>query len=100
MQASLLAAVLSEPKRPFKDSDIVDTHYYAAALPRCDLLMVDSYMAERIKQLKLAELYEAQVFASKQADCFVLAERLDALRVAARGPSARIVGSQVQSSAV
>lgn len=85
VQASLLAAVLGEPRRPFKDSDIVDTHYYAAALPRCDLLMVDSYMAERIKQLKLAELYEAQVFASKQADCFALAERLDML--APRGTS-------------
>ena len=89
VQASLLAAVLSEPKRPFEDSDIVDTHYYAAALPRCDFLMVDSYMAERIKQLKLAELYGAQVFASKQTDCIALAERLDALTEHGNGPGPR-----------
>jgi hypothetical protein len=49
----LRASLLSEKHRRFRASDAVDIRFASRALPYCDLMVVDSNLADRIKRLKL-----------------------------------------------
>ena len=61
IQGQMLAQVLSDQGRTLRDSDAVDIEILSMALPYCDLVVTDTFMASLVKGLKLDRAYGALV---------------------------------------
>lgn len=58
------ARVLSDRGRALKDSDAADMRIMATAVPYCDLVVTDKYMASVVNALQLGEKYGATIIPS------------------------------------
>lgn len=61
IQQQMFAQVLSDHRRTLRDSDAVDIEILSLALPYCDLVITDTFMATLVKSLKLDNAYGALV---------------------------------------
>lgn len=61
------ARVLSDRKRPLRDSDGADMRILALAIPYCDLVVTDRYMANLANGLHLGEKYSTRIVPSTTA---------------------------------
>jgi hypothetical protein len=57
----LYARVLSDKSRRLKDSDYTDMVILALAIPYCDLVIADSFMANVAKELKLGTEFSVTI---------------------------------------
>jgi hypothetical protein len=60
----LVASLLSEATRRFRDSDFIDMLFASSALPYCHLMIVDRNLATRIRNHRLDGRYGTRVFGS------------------------------------
>jgi hypothetical protein len=67
------------PERTRLDSDSVDLQAIALALPRCQLITCDAFMADVIRRTRLDVLCDAEVFTGRRAEVDRLRERLEEL---------------------
>jgi hypothetical protein len=76
-----LEAVLERdfPERRSRASDRLDVHALAAALPRCDLVTCDAFMADVIRRTGLDVRYRCELFTGRRADVERLRRRLERL---------------------
>jgi hypothetical protein len=77
-----LEAVLERdfPERRSRASDRLDVRALAAALPRCDLVTCDAFMADVIRRTGLDVRYRCELFTGRRADVERLHRRLQELR--------------------
>ena len=71
------ARVLSNRARPLQDSDKIDMHSLALALPYCDLVVVDRFVANIVREAKLESLYGVVVVPGTDEGLRRAAEWLD-----------------------
>jgi hypothetical protein len=76
-----VAAVLEReyPQRRGRDSDRVDMRTLALALPRCDLVTCDAFMAEVVRRTRLDLRHRVDLFTGRRPDVERLRERLESL---------------------
>jgi hypothetical protein len=67
-KSCLVASLLSEPVRKFKDSDHNDVQFASRALPYSHMMMVDGNLKNRIRTLKLDVRYRTKVFGAGLTD--------------------------------
>lgn len=75
-KSALVASLLSEPVRLFRDSDHNDIQFSSLVLPYVHLMMVDANLANRLRVLKLGERYRTKVLGAKLDDYYEAAEWL------------------------
>ena len=73
-----LSAVLEHehPERRSRASDQVDLEALAVALPRCDLVTCDAFMADAIRRSRLDLRHDVELFSGRRPDVQRLTERL------------------------
>lgn len=76
-----LRAVLhyEHPERRPRPSDRFDLEALALALPRCDLVTCDAFMADAVRRTRLDLRYHVDLFSGRRADVRRLTERLRAV---------------------
>jgi len=68
VELAILAHVLSDRSRPLRDSDHADVNMLMFAIPYCDLVITDAFMANVVHQTKLDKKYGTLVLSSKPED--------------------------------
>jgi hypothetical protein len=68
------------PERRAQPGDAADLEALAAALPHCDLITCDTFMADVIRRTRLDLRHGCELFTGRRADVARLTERLDAAR--------------------
>jgi hypothetical protein len=64
------------PERMARASDEIDFEALSIALPRCDLIACDAFMADVIRRAGLDRRFDCEVFGGKRPDVLALRERL------------------------
>jgi hypothetical protein len=78
-ESALLAALRRDyPDRPPAPSDDLDVEALSLALPRCDLVTCDAFMAELIRRARLDVWFPCEVFTGRRSDVERLRRRLEA----------------------
>jgi hypothetical protein len=67
------------PVRHARASDEADLEALAAALPHCDLVTCDAFMADVIRRTRLDRRHGCELFTGRRADVLRLRDRLRAL---------------------
>jgi hypothetical protein len=67
------------PERAPRASDELDIEALSLALPRCDLVTCDAFMAELLRRARLDVWFECELFTGRRPDVERLRERLAAL---------------------
>lgn len=78
-RCELSARVKSDQTRTPKQSDVVDLSALCLAIPLCDLVLTDSFMAEKAKQRKFPKIFGSLVLPGHANGLEVAAAWLDAL---------------------
>jgi hypothetical protein len=68
------------PERRPQSSDAIDVSALALALPRCQLVTCDAFMADVPTRSRLDVWFECELYSGRRRDVDRLRERLDALR--------------------
>ena len=78
----LLDAVTEDdfPERRKRDSDRLDVHTLAVALPRCRLITCDAFMADVVRRSGLDVRFHCELYTGRRADVERLRRRLEGLR--------------------
>ena len=86
IERRLLAAIAAEhPARARRASDAADLRALALALPRCDLVTCDAFMADVVRRTRLDLRHRCELFTGRRTDVARLRARLEA--VAFRPPA-------------
>jgi len=72
------------PSRPSTPSDERDIEALSVALPRCDLVTCDAFMAELIHRARLDVWHGCEIFTGRRSDVDRLRGRLEGLTARAR----------------
>ncbi|HEY3019627.1 MAG TPA: hypothetical protein VGJ32_05515 [Solirubrobacteraceae bacterium] len=76
----LAATIAAEhPERHARASDAADLRALAVALPRCQLVTCDAFMADVVRRTRLDLRHRAELYTGRRADVHRLRERLAAL---------------------
>jgi hypothetical protein len=67
------------PERHRLQSDSVDLEAIALALPRCELITCDAFMADVVRRTRIDFLCEAELFTGRRSDVDRLRRRLEEL---------------------
>jgi predicted nucleic acid-binding protein len=67
------------PGRRARPGDAADLEALAAALPACDLVTCDAFMADVIRRARLDRRYGCELYTGRRADVLALRDRLRAL---------------------
>jgi hypothetical protein len=67
------------PGRRGRESDSVDLWAMALALPRCDLITCDAFVADVIRRARLDWAFKVELYTGRRADVDRLRERLERL---------------------
>ena len=67
------------PERIRRHSDEVDLRTLAIALPRCEIVTCDAFMADVIRRARLDLRHRCELFSGRRADVLALRDRLAAL---------------------
>jgi hypothetical protein len=73
------------PNRPLSSSDERDIEALSLALPRCELVTCDGFMAELIRRARLNVWYPCELFTGRRSDVDRLRRRLEQLNPAVTG---------------
>jgi hypothetical protein len=65
------------PNRPPAPSDEIDIEALSLALPRCDLVTCDAFMAELIRRARLDVWFQCELFTGRRGDVDRLRRRLE-----------------------
>ena len=67
------------PQRRARPSDTADLEALAAALPQCDVVACDAFMADVIRRARLDRRYGCELYSGQRRDVLALRDRLAAL---------------------
>jgi hypothetical protein len=67
------------PQRRALPSDAADLEALAAALPQCDVVACDAFMADVIRRARLDRRYRCELYSGRRRDVLALRDRLAAL---------------------
>ena len=67
---------VEHPARARRASDAADLRALALALPRCELVTCDAFMADAVRRTRLDRRYRCELFTGRRADVQRLAARL------------------------
>lgn len=76
------------PERRARPGDVADVEALAAALPQCDLITCDAFMADVIGRARLDVRFACQLFTGRRPDVLALRDRL-AAAVSSAPPACR-----------
>ncbi len=64
------------PQRRTRPGDAADLEALAAALPQCDILACDAFMADVIRRARLDRRHACELYTGRRADVLALRDRL------------------------
>jgi hypothetical protein len=67
------------PERAARPGDAVDLRALSVALPRCELVTCDAFMADVVRRTRLDARFGCELFTGRRTDVERLRTRLDAL---------------------